>query len=116
MNRRDFLRMAASGVAVAAVPSVVLAEPVKRFWQVGADVRSTPLKVEGWACPTPQETVEDLQALAIEIARGQRPHDFVAQWWTADGAGRWYYGRPGQQIHMVTEWRKPFTPAGGTLL
>lgn len=40
MNRRGFLKLAGSGLAVAAAPAVVLVEPepVRRYWQVGADL------------------------------------------------------------------------------
>lgn len=51
MNRRNFLRLAGSGLVVASAPTVALAEPVRRFWQVsrGAPVRDplADLRAEG---------------------------------------------------------------------
>lgn len=40
-DRRSFLKLAGSGLMVAAAPAVALAEPVRRFWQVG---RNAPLR------------------------------------------------------------------------
>lgn len=67
MRRRRFLQLTASGVAVAAMPAVVLAEPRRKLW-TGPDL-AEPITAMDALGVSAEQAAADCQALADQIRR-----------------------------------------------